>query len=1411
MVFPKTKSIYSIYEGSRTVSQNPTDTAPPFFYYPVKLGYIYQDLANLKNNTSIYSSADGLSITSFNILDSFVGSTDGQIQDMKVLISDGLPPQFVVAAELTLSGVRKTALYILDENLNQLYVTTNPIAGEFHALRVLYGNSGFLLALKNSYFAIYDLNLNEQKTVGGKLLSIPAITSTTHISSNSATFTPDVGINIRIFGIFYDDQFFLFEVDALSEYNSILEFNNYPGGKWELSDLQNDIFSWIGGKSQEKTYQLNCNYIPPGADFDFVCDILELPYPITNPSVNPPSEIAYTTNENTLLNVYEEEGNMLKYVAIPYYTNSNLNYNQLFLYNDYDVAPTPESPSKNVIFSNSGVTVEGECNNYIYKSYSPAGYPDMLFLSKCGSQAIYIYYSKPIWNPKIKLLLNSVEIANHYFPDVPREGATPGSIRSCQINILINPEELIFSETRAAAEVIPYSKGIFGNNLNEGSYSIIQSCNDTPKEILIDISEIGVFYEGADFPPYEEALIMLQVDSYNNYEDYEGTYGLEDKGKAIYGPISFKKKEINNLKIPANSNIPPGEYDLAARISFFTKASGSKPIKFIYDFNISSHKEGDLIPIGEDLELEIIFFLALYPPSRYKVTTVLNGSHPSSNSTLIKLSGSIIGEEGLQTLSMTTNITGTKTISFNLLFYSQPKIKYPTPWEQITAGLDLGVSLIYDPEPNTYTVKITLKDEQGGIIYTASVNQQKTLSIPGKHLQEKQNYEIILIVTSVPETITSQLSVFVTTIPVVETPDNPISIQIISSNSLGKYNTPISHRFLCKVENEEVRIESYLWNVKPSIPIEVNKEYMEIPPNQLLNDKEYQIECIASHSQNITSKQLIIEASPSITVGQLVIQTGLIIGFETEVNIYATGFRAQSVHLTFLYIAKILGQEEEEYILQDWTKSRSIMTTLMNGIPQYNYTITITLHCRNEYNERVSKSINITSKPSTTKSGVIQMTQIISDVESDTNDQKLIELSKASSLLIQQEEKTTDDCGGCNIYHGYCDNITLVCICKEGYKFSVDCSLSDAEANDLQKSSQILADELQKTSSQIADQSTIWGNEELISSLISSMNIITSNTQINLTSTNQKIVPIMNNFTTYCSAQANKISTGDIQGSLSSILSTELTNKGFNIIDNFGVGITKETADYNYGEATDEKLNNLQAEGITLSNILNKFGICKISAPVNISNNSNSSTEKIEKLTYIWEGGKVTSAQMQNKTFSLNEYEIIMTQNSTANKLNDNSSSQEIAVVNWLLNPLKGYPLSEKQFSNTIEISFYENSIKSDKTLESPIVLKFPFTKKNDTNENNIECVFFNQSINNYSSKGMEISVEYSVLENKWSIICLSNHLSMFTTGYWKTTETQIINSATDSNIAQVPSTEDILDYNPLDSFGILTLILFNI
>ena len=582
---------------------------------------------------------------------------------------------------------------------------------------------------------------------------------------------------------------------------------------------------------------------------------------------------------------------------------------------------------------------------------------------------------------------------------------------------------------------------------------------------------------------------------------------------------------------------------------------------------------------------------------------------------------------------------------------------------------------------------------------------------------------------------------------------------------------------------------------------------MEIAPKILLNGVVYKVACLASNAEHRTRAELLVSVSPDIEAGSLSIQPLTITGFETLVDIYATGFGGDTVvasgDLQFMFTAQILGQKDK-YILKNWSNSRSLATTLMNGLSVYNYTIIITLHCRNQYLQEVTESIDLTSKPSTTKSGVKQMEQIITDIDTSKDENKLLELSKASSLLLTERENMNniyraDTCGGCNIENGYCDHITEKCVCEEGYQLSTDCYLSDSEAKDLEKSSQLLADDLHSECSQTSNQTNIWGNLELTYSMLSAINIITSNTHINITTSNLKLTPIMHNFTTYCSAQANQISTGNSEGNLEPLISRDLTTKGFNIINNLGVGIGKETVD----------INRTQKEGIELSEILNKFGICKIYSR-ELLLNSNESTEQIEKETYIWEGGRIS--RMESKKFSLDEYEVTFPKSPNNNMINDSSReesmSQEISIVNWKQNPLKGYELSKEQFSNTLEVSLYEKSVKSEDVLESPILLKFPFTRENNTNENNIQCVFFNQTINNYSNAGMQqISLEVSLLENKSSVTCLSNHLSMFTIGYWKTSGLQVGKVFSEGNLVQIPSPQDFLDHNPFTSFGTIFYI----
>ena len=451
----------------------------------------------------------------------------------------------------------------------------------------------------------------------------------------------------------------------------------------------------------------------------------------------------------------------------------------------------------------------------------------------------------------------------------------------------------------------------------------------------------------------------------------------------------------------------------------------------------------------------------------------------------------------------------------------------------------------------------------------------------------------------------------------------------------------------------------------------------------------------------------------------------------------------------------------------------------MSGILDYNYTIIVTITCRNEFNAESNSSTNIRIKPQKEHQTVIWVKGFIDDISiynNHNNIEYLLELFKLSSVVIlpNNSHKYNDLCGGCNIPHGYCSQETRKCICDEGYEYAPDCSIQNISALEYVENTYKIAYSLYNVTEKWDNQESLYGQKELAYSMLYTLNTLTLNQQINLTSTNLLVANMLKNFTDYLNIKYN-------QKSLSIVYGDEMLNLGFKILDNLGIGYENL---YNI----DNNITNILNGQLELAHMLKQMGKSKI--------HNFQITPKIlevHKKTYEWVGGKIS-----NYLFEDSKYEIVIP------KVEDNHT--QVGIVNWKLNPLKGHPMSEYQISNTIEISIYQGDANIHNF--SHIYIKFPFVVKVGANiEPYVHCLYFNETIREYSNKGLLIhSIEYENSTGVGYIQCKSSHLSFFTVVMSNTylLAKEIGYIMTDNNLMKVPEKDEIQTHNPLYSFGIL-------
>ena len=817
-----------------------------------------------------------------------------------------------------------------------------------------------------------------------------------------------------------------------------------------------------------------------------------------------------------------------------------------------------------------------------------------------------------------------------------------------------------------------------------------------------------------------------------------------------------------------------------------------------------SHKAKTITRAGEDEKIEI----GIIPEYLGEYIINIEGAITANytNIRTLQLPTSKLEPLKPHNIIITSNISSAP-ITLSLTPLSQVKLKTPIPWQQVEISTDLLIELEYFPPLPTpipiFSIHLIWKNEIGEIIYETDILNSLTFNISAEYITRQQNYELnlnisrainpfhIIYITSKREIIEEEL----------------FTLNIITSNKLGKYSGYESHQFMCNIRedinNYKVR---YRWNIYPNIQYTENKKYMEIKGNSLEEGRVYKIECKVYEKGVMRGRNYkLIESAEGLEAGEVNIypnNTSIITGFQTVTQIRAIGFGGVG-EVEFEYIVGAYG-ESAQYIIHPWTTSRSISTTLINGILEYNYRIWVAVYSRHIiYHQLVSAFTTIISIPSH-NSFSQQMISIINNIPQSN---RLFQLSTATSLitLINIDNKEEDECGGCNIEHGYCDDLTSKCICEEGYNSSHDCSLSEHNSTELLNTTALFSAALNDTlhnqlSAPHTQNSTLWEDIDVRDTILDTIGRITQlNLHISLPTANYLVSPIIKDYIQYC--HTNTGSYRDFPYNLYTTTQSDL--KVFNIIDNLGIGNRMGRT----GPGTNS------SQGLELTGMLKALGVCRTAQ---FSMDGNNELEIVEGRSYSWEGGRIPTQHLNSKRIFLDQYELRFPPNysPTPNLTEDNEvepQMHQITIVNWKFNPLSNFRHSEGQLANTIEISLYEGFQPAQAPLANPIYLNFPFyASPTKIISDNIHCAFFNESEQKYSGIGVETErIEYDSTTGRGFINCKLFHLSLFTAGYWGTVGNEFGYIIAQNNLIKVPTTHQAMNYNPMKSFGNICIYIY--
>ena len=806
-----------IYNTNKTIIAgsvlvNSSKEVEPFFYYELDYGYIFHPLTVGSERSAITRTPNSIDVNdpfykpskSYNIETGKAGSVEGKIKDIKVISTAG-KTAFVIVGDVKESGTIYTLMVGLNEELEKLTLwDIVTVQGSFYKLYVLRGGIGYLLLLQNPnsiYACTSTLSVCNNIAVGYSLAKC-------QIAGNLPNTDP------VIFGIFCPPpgRLHFYNLNTLEE---VAYGASETLSEEELQALWEQIqdLVWIGGNAHIPTLKLTCL-------IDSLLIACTKSVYTANESPKFPAPLSFLLPSNTIIPIdFIIHDTNLQYTALPYYGIYDLCYRQINFYT------TPLSAE--ILFTQSSMVPPSTaqiCLNFIYKKYE---YPEMLFMSKCGSDnSVEIFYSRPTMSIIYFLLQNSVELYIHFFPDIPYQSL--GIAKSCTLTISTVKEPLItaeiFTSPIPASEINQViSEGTFGSQTDIVNYKIKYQCWEDVVEANIDIILLDITpslkvtfsapLENQIFSPNEGFTVKATINPllYTSINDFHGTLSIEyinDQHLTVnvHQQEKIPKKDLLAMTIPSNLNLSPRQYQLCFQIGLFILTKTCRIIEIAkvhdFDFEIISHEASSYAIAGQDLNMEIVFLPSPHPSS-FSITTKVDDSYTiiTTNSLFIIIAGVKLKEEKKYKISMSTNMTEDNIRSVDVTTFTEAHVVSPRPWAEITKGEDLEIKIAYS---STITTILTLKNEIGEPLYTITVIDQLSIQIPGTHLQLEENYEIILdIVTLITK---PTIKLFVTARPPAPKLDNSdISVDIITSNTLPKYSSSISHRFLCKTTTESPR------------------------------------------------------------------------------------------------------------------------------------------------------------------------------------------------------------------------------------------------------------------------------------------------------------------------------------------------------------------------------------------------------------------------------------------------------------------------------------------------------------------------------------------------------------------------------------------------------------------------------
>ena len=263
---------------------------------------------------------------------------------------------------------------------------------------------------------------------------------------------------------------------------------------------------------------------------------------------------------------------------------------------------------------------------------------------------------------------------------------------------------------------------------------------------------------------------------------------------------------------------------------------------------------------------------------------------------------------------------------------------------------------------------------------------------------------------------------------------------------------------------------SFDWIITPSIfnRYQVNN-ILTIPRNSLIGGGSYTLNClilpvdIGSRRQvestgNLPVIQIKLEVAMEIIPGALIISPLTGDGLTTHFTVTAQNWQHPTGgQLQYRFSYQILGSTSEIYFTS-WEYSNTASNIILPPGKDVFYNI-VEIKTEGRTAENVTSSIlqNITVKPIIITDKKSFVTDILS--AAITPVEKLASVSNTAFLVEEDVEYVKEDaCGGCQVKHGSCNILTLLCLCHSDYNNSPYCHIHNDNVTLIQDLALILAD-----------------------------------------------------------------------------------------------------------------------------------------------------------------------------------------------------------------------------------------------------------------------------------------------------------------------------------------------------------------